>query len=127
MTENRSYARYKTIAKARIEGINDGDTLLKDLSITGCMVECTSQINIENNIPYKIVILPESAAKIGEFELLVEYKWRRAEAYSCEIGFVVVKSPTKKLFQRYVDYLSWRYSHGSSMTGSGGLEASQEK
>jgi len=126
MVEKRIFTRYKTIAKARIDGISEGETLLKDLSITGCMVECTSYVGIEANKQYKISILPESAANIGEFELLVELKWMRNEAYSCEIGFIVVKSPKGKLFQRYVDYLSWRYSHGNSMTGSGAPEFSPE-
>jgi len=122
MVEKRIATRYKTIAKARIDGNSGGETLLKDISITGCMVECTSYAGIENNKEYKLMILPESAAKIGEFELMVESKWIRNEAYSCEIGFCIIKSPKGKLFQRYVDYLAWRYSHGNSMTGSGASE-----
>ena len=125
MVEKRGSARYKTIAKVRISGISEGETLLKDLSITGCLLECTSYVGIESNTQYKLEIIPESVAKIGEFELLVESKWVRTEDYSCEIGFSIVKSPKGKLFQRYLDYLSWRYSHGSSMTGSGASETPQ--
>ena len=119
MNEQRKFFRYKTLAKARIVGVSEGENLLKDISITGCLIECTSYAGIETSKQYNLEIKPESASKIGAFELLVETKWMRAEAYSCEIGFAIVKSPKGKLFERYVDYLSWRYSQGNSMTGSG--------
>ena len=122
MNEQRKFFRYKTLAKARLIEVSEGENLLKDISITGCLVECTSYAGIETNKQYNLEVKPESAAKIGTFELLVETKWMRAEAYSCEIGFAIVKSPKGKLFQRYVDYLSWRYSQGNSMTGSGILD-----
>ena len=125
MNEQRKFFRYKTLAKARIVEVSEGEALLKDISITGCLVECTSYAGIETNKQYNLEVKPETAAKIGTFELLVETKWMRAEAYSCEIGFAIVKSPKGKLFQRYVDYLSWRYSQGNSMTGSGISDTSE--
>jgi hypothetical protein len=63
---------------------------------------------------YKLEIIPESAAGIGVFELSVESKWIRSGGYSCEIGFSILESPKGKLFQRYVDYLSWRNSAASA-------------
>jgi len=126
MVEQRKHTRYKTLAKTEIEGISEKESLLKDLSITGCLVECTSYAGIECNKQYKLDIIPESAAKIREFELVGEARWIRIEDYSCEVGFVIVKSPRGKLFQRYVDYLSWRYSHGNSMTGCTNPEIPQE-
>ena len=110
------------MAKARIEGTSEGETLLKDISITGCLVECTSHADIAVGNQYEIQVIPEAASKIGTFELFVEVKWLHSENYSCNIGFAIVKSPRGKLFLRYVDYLSWRYSQGSSMTGSGAPE-----
>jgi hypothetical protein len=53
-------------------------------------------------------ILPEENSGIGSFELVVECKWIHTADYSCDIGFVIIKSPKGKTFQRYVDYLSWR-------------------
>jgi hypothetical protein len=88
----------------------EGEALLKDISITGCCIECTMQVDIKPHREYKIEILPESTANIGKFELAVESRWVRVSAYSCEAGFAVIASPKGKLFQRYVDYLSWRSS-----------------
>ena len=118
MKDLRKNIRYQTLAKAKIEGVSEGETLLKDLSVTGCCVESTSYSEIKFNTLYKLEIIPESAAEIGTFHLVAESKWIRTGGYSGEIGFTIVESPKGKQFQRYVDYLSWRYSQGSSMTGS---------
>jgi hypothetical protein len=108
MAENRKNNRYRTLARAQISGILEGENLLKDLSVTGACVECTTYADIKQNTKYIIEIIPEGAAKIGNFELEVETKWIRSGDYSSEIGFNIVASPKGKLFQRYVDYLTWR-------------------
>jgi hypothetical protein len=113
MSENRKNLRYQTLARARIEGAVEEEILLKDISITGCCVECTMYIDIKPNTQYKVDIFPETASNIGDFELLVESKWIRTGDYSCEIGFAVLESPKGRSFQRYVDYLSWRSAMGS--------------
>ena len=111
MLENRKNPRYRTLARARIAGILEGDSLLKDLSITGCCVECTSYADIQKGSRYSLAIEPESAAKIGGFELSVECVWIRSGGYSTELGFGVTASPKNaKQFQRYVDYLTYRTS-----------------
>ena len=117
MTEQRKHTRYETLAKVKIEGIIEEEPLLKDINITGCRVACSNSAEIELNKQLKLEILPESAAKIGPFDFLAESKWIRTSSRSYEIGFLILESPKGKQFQRYVDYLSWRYSHGNSMTG----------
>ena len=117
MNDQRSSARFQTIAKVVIKGLNDEETILKDISVTGCRVECPVDTEIEIGVQHKLEIIPESISKIDSFELLVESIWIRTGSYFFEIGFSIVKSPRGKQFQRYVDYLSWRYSQGSSMIG----------
>jgi hypothetical protein len=107
--ENRKHRRYPTIARVRIREAFEGDALLKDLSVTGCRIECTMHTEVQLNTLYMLYISPEKAAKIGEFELMAESKWLVAGDYSCEIGFSIVESPApKKPFLRYVDYHAWR-------------------
>jgi hypothetical protein len=110
MLDNRKNHRYRTLAHARVPGILDGENLLKDLSVTGCCVESTSCADIKPDAQYQLEIIPESAAKIGNFDLMVQTKWIRFGEYASEIGFVIVASPKGKLFQRYVDYLGYRAS-----------------
>jgi hypothetical protein len=118
MIEKRKSLRYHTLAKAQIEGIAEADVLLKDLSITGCCIESTVYLNIKKDSQYRIEIIPETTARIGSFELLTKPKWIRASGYSCEAGFSILESPRGRLFQRYLDYLSWRTSMGQNAGSS---------
>jgi hypothetical protein len=108
MLDNRKNRRYRTLAHVRISGIPEGENLLKDLSVTGCCVECTSCADIKPDSSYQIEIFPESASRIGSFKLTVQSKWIRLGQYTGEVGFVITASPKGKLFQRYVDYLAYR-------------------
>jgi hypothetical protein len=104
---SRISQRYGTIAHARISGVLEGENLVKNLSITGCCLECTALCDIKQNEKYDIVIHPETAAGVGEFEIQAECRWIRAGDYSCEIGFQITASPKGRNFQRYVDYLAF--------------------
>ncbi|MDR1586387.1 MAG: PilZ domain-containing protein [Treponema sp.] len=108
--ENRKNPRYRTLAQARIPGVLEGESLLKDISITGGCIECTAFVDIKSNTQYQLEIEPEGAANIGSFQLAVETKWIRSGDYSSEVGFSIIAFPKGKLFQRYVDYLAYRSS-----------------
>ena len=109
--QRRVNPRYQTKDRAYITGMTtgmlEGNVLLKNLSITGCCLECTTCNNIELYEKYKIDIEPESFAGIGKFDIEVECKWIRKGDHSCEIGFQIVASPKGKCFQSYVDYLTY--------------------
>jgi hypothetical protein len=110
MLDNRKNPRYRTLARARIPEVLEGENLLKDLSITGCCVECTVYADVQPGSQYQLEIEPEEASHIGSFELSVERKWVRSGGYSTEVGFSIIASPKGKQFQRYVDYLTYRSS-----------------
>jgi hypothetical protein len=118
MVEQRKNTRYQTTARAIIKGVSTEEALLKDISVTGCCLETAAFTEIKPNAHYTLKIIPESAAEIDLFFLSVEAKWKVNRADSFEFGFDIVKSPKRKQFQNYVDYLSWRYSQGNSMTGN---------
>jgi hypothetical protein len=110
MIESRKSKRYRTIAKARIPELFGEEVWLKDISVTGCCVEATMFVDVQQNKPYAIEIAPESASGVENFEITAEIRWSRASGDSYEVGFLVTASPKGKQFQRYVDYLSWRES-----------------
>jgi len=116
MKELRKNARYKTLAKIKIKEYGEEEFTLKDISVTGCRMECPTEKEITPQKHFTLEIIPESEAKIESFFLDTESKWIRLKGNSCEAGFSITESPKGKQFQRYVDYLSWRYSHGESMT-----------
>jgi hypothetical protein len=112
-SEHRSHARHRSFARVKFRGHVGEENLLKDISVTGCRVECSSLANMQLNTPYILEVIPESGAKIGHFELEAMTVWIHPAGYSGDVGFQITASPKGKLFQRYVDYLSWRDQHQS--------------
>lgn len=112
LPDKRKNQRYLSIAKARIDGVDYGEILLKDLSITGCCLESTVYIDLKSGVRHKIEVIPEAAANIGRFELIVQLVWVHGGDYSTDLGFGIIESPKGRLFQRYVDYLAWRSEAG---------------
>ena len=108
MLENRKNPRYQSLAHVRIPGVSGGENILKDISVTGCCVECTGEADLRAGTQYHIEIQPEQLANIDKFKLTVERKWVQSGDYSTEIGFFILASPKGRQFQRYVDYLSYR-------------------
>jgi hypothetical protein len=106
--EYRAHARYQSFARVKFRGLVGKENLLKNISILGCCVECTSLGDIQPDGEYVLEVMPEAASRIGRFELAVKVVWIRPSGYSGDVGFTITTSPKGKLFQRYVDYLSWR-------------------
>jgi len=105
---DRISPRYPAQCRARIENVMEGDVALKNLSITGCCLECASNFdNLKPQVKYTIEIEPEKPSRIDIFELEVECRWIRKKHDVCEIGFQIVGSPKGKHFQNYVDFLAY--------------------
>jgi len=111
MPDSRNSPRYRSLAHVHISNVLGDDCLLKNISITGCCVECTGVADIQCNTGYQMKIMPERESHIGSFDLQVDCKWVRGDNYSAEVGFSIVASPKGKKFQRYVDYLAYSHSH----------------
>ena len=111
MLDDRRSPRYRTMAHAQISGVLEGECLLRNISITGCCVECSDAADIQPNAQYQLKIKPEGSSHIGSFQLEVECKWVRNDRDAAELGFAIIASPKGKKFQRYVDYLAYRHSH----------------
>ena len=118
MNEKRKDIRFETLAKVRIKEIGKESFPLRDLSVTGCRVECPIEKDIMPNMLFSLEIIPEKPSKIKLFTIKVESKWVRVGVCTCEAGFLIVDPPKGEQFQRYIDYLSWRYSRGESMTNT---------
>ena len=106
MHDKRKNPRYQTMGQARIDGVIKGDVYLKDISVTGCCLECAcgiDKIPIKIDEKYTINIKPEKAAHIGSFDIEAECKWLYEGESSCDLGFFIILSPGDKYFQRYVE------------------------
>ncbi len=108
INNKRKNVRFPAHARVRIPKVFEGEALLKDLSITGCGIECTMFVDVKPGAQFSMEIIPEVMSNIDKFDIQVESRWIRTGDYSCEIGFSIIASPRGKHFQRYVDYLSFR-------------------
>jgi len=107
MQERRKELRSHSTGRAYVDCIPEGDIFLKNLSITGCCLECTSNaVNMKPDEVYQITVSPEGEAKISNFFIHAKCRWIHKTDSSCEIGFQITISPKGKDFQKYVDYLS---------------------
>jgi hypothetical protein len=107
-SDQRSHVRHRAFARVKFRGHVGEENLLKDISVTGCRVECSSLANMQLDTAYVLEVIPEAGAKIGRFELEAQAVWIYPAGYSGDVGFRITASPKGKLFQRYVDYLSWQ-------------------
>ena len=117
MDNKRQHTRYYSTAQAVIEGNRKEEAELKDISVTGCRIKAENYLEIRPHSKHEIRIIPEQESEVEAFKLSVEAKWAGTEVDSHIFGFGIIKSPEGKQFERYVDYLSWRYSQGNSMIG----------
>ena len=122
MIEKRRNIRYESFAKAIVENISEEEALLMDISVTGCRIKTANFAEIKPRKHYRITIIPEKDSEVELFFLDVEAKWVGTEVDYYEFGFSITRSPEGMQFERYIDYLSWRYSQGSSMIGDSGSE-----
>ena len=99
------------MARVCISGVNEDECLLKDISVTGCCVECAGAADIQPHTRYQLEIKPEGISHIGEFQLETESKWIRSNSNTTEVGLSIIASPKGKQFQHYVDYLAYRHLH----------------
>jgi len=105
----RKNPRYNSMDNAQITISPKCKFLIKNLSITGCCLECKSGFDdIKINKKYKINVKPEHKSHIHKFDIEVECKWIRNIADSSEMGFEIYSFPKGKNFQNYVDYLAFR-------------------
>jgi len=108
MHEKRISPRYQTIGHARIPSVLKDDFFIRNISITGCCLECLGNVSLPKPSDiFKVEIKPEIAARIGKFEFEAECKWVRHAEDKSEIGLTVTVSPRGKFFQNYVDYIDY--------------------
>jgi hypothetical protein len=89
-----------------------GELFIKNLSITGCCLECQGNISLpQPEETCLIEIKPEPPARIGKFEFEAECKWVRHTESTSEIGLTVIGSPHGRHFQNYVDYIAYYQSN----------------
>jgi len=114
----RQCSRYPAIAHAMVLELVPAEAVLRDLSVTGCRLEFSAAVACGPGKHYLITVIPEERASVETFDLEAEVRWSRSDYDAFEVGFSIVLSPKGKAFMRYVDYLAFRASEGTSIRSS---------
>jgi hypothetical protein len=99
--------RYSCIAHVSINGF-DGKAALRNINTGGFRMESKTYAAITVSEHYTLRIMPEASSNIKPFELEVEARWVRSTETNFNTGFLVVKRPTDRSFEKYIDYIKSR-------------------
>jgi hypothetical protein len=99
--------RYTTVARVGINGF-EGEAVLRNISTGGFRMESRTYAAIGVGDRYVMQIKPEAASNLRPFELEVEVRWIQSTETSFSSGFLVIKPPIDRSFEKYVDYIRAR-------------------
>jgi hypothetical protein len=99
--------RYSTTANISINGF-EGRAILRNVSNSGfCMVSRTYAA-LTPGMTYTIWLAPETDSNINPVELTVMARWIRSTESDFTVGFSVLKFPTDRSFEKYINYIRIR-------------------
>jgi hypothetical protein len=96
--------RYGCVVKVGINGF-EGEAVLKNISVAGFRMESRTYVTIGVGEYYVMQIKSDTASNLRPFELGVEARWVQSAETNFSAGFLVVKPPSDRSFERYVDYI----------------------
>jgi hypothetical protein len=104
LKENPRPPRYTSIARVCINGF-EGEAVLRNISTGGFRIESKTYAAIRVGDHYTMQIKPEVASNLHPFELEVEVRWIQSTETRFNSGFLVLKPPADRSFERYVAYI----------------------
>jgi hypothetical protein len=96
--------RYGCVVRVGINGF-EGEAVLGNISSGGFLMESRTYAAITVGEHYTIQIKPEAASGLEHFELEVEVRWIQSTETKFSAGFLVVRPPADKSFEKYLDYV----------------------
>lgn len=105
--ENFRPPRYASVARVGINGF-EGEAVLRNISTGGFRMESKTYVAIEVGEHYVMQIKPEAASNLRPFELEVEVRWIQSSETSFTAGFLVIKPPADRSFEKHVEYIKAR-------------------
>jgi hypothetical protein len=96
--------RYICVVRVGINGF-EGEAVLKNISAGGFLMESRTYAAIRAGERYTMRIKPEAASGVAIFELEVEVRWIQSTEKKFSAGFLVVRPPADRSFEKYVDYV----------------------
>ncbi|MFP3090813.1 PilZ domain-containing protein [Treponema sp. TIM-1] len=96
--------RYGCLVRVGINGF-EGEAILRNISSGGFLMESRTYAAIAVGDHYTMQIKPEAASGVKLFELEVEVRWIQSTETKFSAGFLVVRPPTGRTFEKYLDHI----------------------
>jgi hypothetical protein len=103
-TDNRREPRYSSIARLNIDGF-EGEAILRNINRGGFRMESRTYAAVTLGEHYTMRISPETSTGLNTFDLEVEVRWIRSTETSFNAGFLVIKAPRDRAFEKYIEYV----------------------
>jgi hypothetical protein len=99
--------RYVCVAVVTINGF-EGKAILKNISISGFLMKSRTYAAITVGEHHTIQLKPEAVSGIKTIELEVEVRWIQSAETCFSSGFLIVKNPSGRFLEKYIDYIKTR-------------------
>ena len=76
-----------------------------DVSKVGCRVRFPTSFLVDTDIDYEIKLSPVRHNFVEPFFIIARPIWQKTSEDSTEIGFSILRSPSSKKFDSYIDKL----------------------
>jgi hypothetical protein len=96
--------RYVCVVRVGINGF-EGEAVLKNISSGGFLMESKTYAAITVGERYTMQIKPEVVSGVRTFTLDVEVRWIQSTETKFSAGFLVVRPPTDRSFEKYLGYI----------------------
>jgi hypothetical protein len=105
--KNLRAPRYTCVAHVCINGF-DGEAVLRNINQGGFCMESRTYAAINVGDHHAMQIIPEASANIKPFDMEVEARWVKSTETSFSVGFLILKCPSGKLFETYINHIKDR-------------------
>jgi hypothetical protein len=96
--------RYSCVVKVGINGF-EGEAVLKNISNSGFLMESQTYAAITVGEHYTMQIKPEVVSGVKTFGLDVEVRWIRSTETKFSAGFLIVRPPADRSFEKYLEHI----------------------
>ena len=105
IVDKRKHNRIAEIGKVESQDLCLFPGVLVDVSKVGCRVRFPTSFLVDTDIDYEIKLSPVRHNFVEPFFIIARPIWQKTSEDSTEIGFSILRSPSSKKFDSYIDKL----------------------
>ena len=105
IVDKRKHNRITEIGKVESQDLCIFPGVLVDVSKVGCRVRFPTSFLVDTDLDYELKLSPVRHDFVDPLFITVKPVWQNASTDSTEVGFLILNSPSSKLFDAYIEKL----------------------